>query len=117
MSVYLLPLPNCRSTQVSLRISAHRITAPTSPHYAVRDEETAYWLVTYLPGRLLDLGTALAALCAAELAADGAATPSDDRWELFRETAEDLGLSGPQAVSLLRCPPHPIASLIEGATP
>ena len=66
------------------------------------------WEVSWLPGQLLDRNTAITAMILADLTGEED-LPEDHRlWPQIQGWAEELGLTGPEAVAAASQPPGDI---------
>jgi hypothetical protein len=63
------------------------------------------WEVSWLPGRLLDHNSATTAMVLAEVADARAAQPGGRLWPHVQGWAAELGLTAPDAITLISQPP------------
>ena len=70
--------------------------APGRPHR---------WEVSWLPGRVLDRNTAITAMILADTAAEEDLREGHRLWPHVQAWAEELGLTGPEAVAAASQPP------------
>ncbi len=70
--------------------------APGRPHE---------WEVSWLPGRLMDRNSAITAMILADTTADTELHPGHRLWPHIQGWAAELGLTGPDAITLASAPP------------
>lgn len=85
---------------MSLRIGDARMTSGVTGHTARRTDDT--WSVTWLKDRALTRDQAITALTLAELVAAGVISPAHRQWPHITSFAAELGLTGDDAVYLIR---------------
>jgi hypothetical protein len=64
------------------------------------------WEVSWLPGRTLDLNTAITAMTLAETAAEADLHEEHRLWPHIQSWAEELGLTAPDAITRTTQPPR-----------
>jgi hypothetical protein len=87
---------------MGLTITGKIMRSDLTPHTATLGHYQAgdAWRVSWFPGRLMDRNAAIAAMTLADLAAEGGAMglSDDPRWPTIDTLADELGLTGPDAV-------------------
>ncbi len=84
---------------MNIRITDEAMTSDTTPHSARAEGDG--WAVTWLPGRVLTRNQATTAMVLAETAADGTGDHTDKRWLFIEGWANELGITGTDAVSMI----------------
>ena len=64
------------------------------------------WEVSWLPGRMLDRNTAITAMTLADTAAESDLHEGHRLWPHIQGWAEELGLTGPDAITRVSQPPR-----------
>jgi len=82
---------------VNIRITDEAMTSDTTPHSARLAGDG--WAVTWLPGRVLTHNQAITAMVLAETVAGGIGDHTDKRWLFIESWADELGMTGADAVS------------------
>ena len=67
------------------------------------------WEVSWLPGQILDRNTAITAMVLADTAAQGDLREGHRLWPHIQSWAEELGLTGTDAIAQVSQPPHDLA--------
>ena len=81
---------------MNIRITDEAMTSDTTPHSARAEGDG--WTVTWLPGRTLTRNQAITAMVLAERVSHGARDQGHKDWPFIEGWAEELGLSGADAV-------------------
>jgi hypothetical protein len=81
---------------MGVEINDRGMRSTTSGHTAQR-LAAGGWVLSWLPGRVLTRNQAVSGLLLADTAGDGL-EPGDSRWPSLDSWAQELGLSGPEAV-------------------
>ena len=102
---------------MALTIGDRSMTSDRSVHTAMLLPGARYtWVVSWLPGRHLDHGKAVAAMTIADITADGNVAPERGKWPDIKNCAADLHLTSAEALNRVAAPPqwdkHP-ASVLE----
>ena len=72
------------------------MTSDTTPHTTYPDADG--WAVTWLPGRVLTGNQAITAMVLAETVGGGIGDHTDKRWLFLESWANELGMTGADAV-------------------
>jgi hypothetical protein len=81
---------------VNIKITDQAVTSDTTPHRTRPDGDG--WAVTWLPGRVLTRNQAITAMVLAETVAGGLGDHTDKRWLFIESWANELGITGADAV-------------------
>ena len=81
---------------MNIKITDEAMTIDTTPHSTRRDGDG--WAVTWLPGRVLTRNQAITAMVLAETVAGGIGDHTDKRWLFIEGWANELGMTGADAV-------------------
>ena len=81
---------------MNIKITDEAMTSDTTPHSTRPDGDG--WAVTWLPGRVLTSNQAITAMVLAETVAGGIGDPTDKRWLFIEGWANELGMTGADAV-------------------
>ena len=81
---------------MNIRITDEAMTSDTTPHSARAEGDG--WTVTWLPGRVLTRNQATTAMVLAETVAGGVGDHADKQWLFIEEWANELGITGADAV-------------------
>jgi hypothetical protein len=92
---------------MAIKITDESMTSDRTRHTArlVHYEAGDAWHVSWLPGRVLDRNAAITAMNLAQTVGGGL-EPGDRRWPHIDAWAEELGLTGPDAVVRAAEPGH-----------
>jgi hypothetical protein len=82
---------------MNIKITDEAMTSNTTPHSAQAEGDG--WTVTWLPGRVLTRNQATTAMVLAETVAGGVSDHTDKRWLFIEGWANELGITGTDAVS------------------
>ena len=82
---------------MNIRITDEAMTSDTTPHRARTDGDG--WAVTWLPGQVLTRNQATTAMVLAETVAGGIGDHTDKRWLFIERWADELGITGADAVA------------------
>jgi hypothetical protein len=101
---------------MTLTITDDAMTSDHTPHTArPAPGRQQAWQVSWLPGRLMDRNTAITAMILADTAASTDLHSGHRLWPHVQSWAEQLGLTGPDALVRASGPPRQIASQNEAA--
>lgn len=89
---------------VTLRITDEEMTSDATAHTAVRVPGVG-WSVSWLPGRMLGRNQAVTAMMLADEAAAEQLGSGHELWPVIEAWAEQLGMTGPEAVARVSEPP------------
>jgi hypothetical protein len=90
---------------MTLTILDTTMTSDRHPHTARHAPDRHGWEVSWLPGRVLDRNTAITAMTLADTAAEPVMDQGHRLWPFIQGWAEELGLTGPEAIALASQPP------------
>jgi hypothetical protein len=92
---------------MSLTINDTTMTSDQTPHTArLAPGRPSRWDVSWLPGQTLDRNTAITAMTLADTAGDHDLHPGHRLWPHIQSWAEELGLTGPDAITRISQPPR-----------
>lgn len=89
------PVTEARKAR-GIRITGNRLTSGTMQHSATADGDD--WFATWLPGWVLTRSHATTAMVLAQCVTDGPGDHTDQKWPRIEVWANELGLSGADAV-------------------
>jgi len=99
-----------------LTINDTTMTSDQNPHTARHSPGRPHeWEVSWLPGQVLDRNSAITAMVLADTAARGDLDEGHRLWPHIRGWAEELGLTGTDAVARVSQPPRDLAPQEERA--
>jgi hypothetical protein len=93
---------------MSLTIHGTTMTNDQTAHTARHAPSRNGWEVSWLPGQTLDRNTAITAMILADTAAEADLREGHRLWPHVQAWAEELGLTGPEAVVAASQPPSEI---------
>ena len=91
---------------MTLTINDTTMTSDQTGHSARHAPSRCGWEVSWLPGRVLDRNTAITAMILADTAAEGGLHDGHRLWPHLESWAEQLGLTGPDAIAQAAQPPR-----------
>ena len=93
---------------MTLTINDTTMTSDQTAHTARHAPSRNGWEVSWLPGQVLDRNTAITAMILADTAAEEDLREGHRLWPHIQSWAEELGLTGPEAVAAASQPPGDI---------
>ena len=84
---------------MTLTINDTTMTSDQSAHTARQAADRNGWEVSWLPGQILDRNTAITAMILADTAAEQDLHEGHRLWPHLQTWAEQLGLTGPDAIA------------------
>ena len=93
---------------MTLTIHDTAMTSDQTAHAARHASSRDGWEVSWLPGQTLDRNTAITAMILADTAAEEDLREGHRLWPHVQGWAEELGLTGPEAVAAASQPPSNI---------
>jgi hypothetical protein len=90
---------------MTLTILDTTMTSDRHPHSARYAAGRHGWEVSWLPGRVLDRNAAITAMTLADTAAESDVQQGHRLWPFIQGWAEELGLTGPEAIARVSEPP------------
>ena len=93
---------------MTLRIDDTTMTSDQTAHTARHAPDRHGWEVSWLPGQTLDRNTAITAMILADTAAEHDLHEGHRLWPHIQGWAEELGLTGPDAIAQTSQPPSDI---------
>ena len=93
---------------MTLTIHDTTMTSDQTAHTARHAPSRNGWEVSWLPGQILDRNTAITAMILADLAGEEDLHEGHRLWPHLQAWAEELGLTGPEAVAAASQPPGDI---------
>ena len=93
---------------MTLTINDTTMTSDLTAHTARHAPSRNGWEVSWLPGQILDRNTAITAMILADTAAEEDLREGHRLWPHVQGWAEELGLTGPEAVAAASQPPSDI---------
>jgi hypothetical protein len=93
---------------MTLTIHDTTMTSDQTAHTARQALSRNGWEVSWLPGQVLDRNSAITAMILADLAGEEDLHEGHRLWPHIRGWAEELGLTGPEAVAAASQPPSDI---------
>ena len=101
---------------MALTITGDHIHGDRTSHTArlVLVGEDDGWVVSWLPGRLLDRNRAITAMVLAEIAGAGNPPAGDRLWPHIEGWAAEIGLTAPDALARVSLPPGRISADKDG---
>ena len=94
---------------MTLTIDETTMTSDQSAHTARQAPSRNGWEVSWLPGQILDRNTAITAMTLADTAAQGDLREGHRLWPHIQGWAEELGLTGIDAIAWVSQPPRDLA--------
>ena len=95
---------------MTLTITGTTITSDRNPHTARQAPGRPHkWEVSWLPGQVLDRNTAITAMILADAAAEQDLHEGHRLWPHIQGWAEELGLTGTDAIARVSQPPRDLA--------
>jgi len=92
---------------MTLTITDHGMTSDHTPHTARPAPGHQHaWQVSWLPGRLMDRNSAITAMILADTTAATGLHPGHRLWPHIQGWVAELGLTGPDAITLASAPPE-----------
>jgi len=103
--------PDPEGTAMSLTINDTSMTSNHTGHTARQAPGRPHrWEVSWLPGQLLDRNSAITAMVLADTVAQDDLHEGHRLWPHIQGWAEELGLTGTDAIAQISQPPHDHAS-------
>ena len=93
---------------MTLRIDDTTMTSDRTAHTARPSADRTGWEVSWLPGQILDRNSAITAMILADTAAERDLREGHRLWPHIQGWAEELGLTGPDAIARASQPPGEI---------
>ena len=93
---------------MTLTIHDTTMTSDQTTHTARHAPSRNGWEVSWLPGQVLGRNTAITAMTLADTAAEEDLREGHRLWPHVQSWAEELGLTGPEAVAAVSQPPSDI---------
>ncbi len=98
--------PDPEDTAMTLTINDTTMTSDQTPHTARQAPGHQHqWEVSWLPGRVMDRNTAITAMILADTAAEEDLYEGHRLWPFIQGWAEEVGLTGPDAIARASQPP------------
>jgi hypothetical protein len=95
---------------MTLTINDTTMTSDQNPHTARQAPDRQHeWEVSWLPGQILDRNTAITAMVLADTVAQGDLREGHRLWPHIQGWAEELGLTGTDAIARVSQPPRDLA--------
>jgi hypothetical protein len=95
---------------MTLTINDTTMTSNQNPHTARQAPGRPHeWEVSWLPGQILDRNSAITAMVLADTAAQGDLHEGHRLWPHIQGWAEELGLTGTDAIAQVSQPPRDLA--------
>ena len=95
---------------MTLTINDTTMTSNQNPHTARQAPGRQHqWEVSWLPGQILDRNSAITAMVLADTAAQGDLREGHRLWPHIQGWAEELGLTGTDAIARVSQPPRDLA--------
>ena len=102
--------PHLEVTAMTLIINDTTMTSDQNPHTARQAPGRPHeWEVSWLPGQVLDRNSAITAMVLADTAAQGDLHEGHRLWPHIQSWAEELGLTGTDAIARISQPPRDAA--------
>ena len=94
---------------MTLTITDTTMTSDQSAHTARHAPERNGWDVSWLPGQTLDRNTAITAMTLADTTTEAGLIEGHRLWPHIQSWAEELGLTGTDAIARVSQPPRDLA--------
>jgi len=101
---------------VTLTINDSSMSSDRTAHTARHAPDRNGWEVSWLPGRTLDRNTAITAMTLADTAAEPGLHEGHRLWPHIQSSAQEHGLTAPDAIAQAATPPDGIDHHQEPAT-